>query len=137
MNHYDITFKGYRRDQDTGSLPHYSGVYLVYRCRYIKETNRLSLIEIIYIGQAKDLNERLNKHDRHDDFMQSCHDGEELCYAYASVDERDLNVVESSLIFAQKPPLNTEHIDSFGYDDSSFSIDGECALLEHTKYSIS
>lgn len=137
MNHYDITFKGYRRDCNKSGLPHYSGIYIVYRCRYIPETDKVQLSKIIYIGQAEDINERLNNHEKYNDFLAECAAREEICYAYANVAVEELDIIENALIFAQKPELNTQLVDSFNHEASSFTIDGACALLEHTDYSIS
>lgn len=136
MKHYDITFKGYRRDCYKDGLPHYSGIYMVYRSKYVRETDKVRLSEIIYIGQAEDLHDRINNHEKYDDFLSKCLDGEEVCYAYANVPISELDIVENALVFAQKPILNTQLVDNYKYESASFTIDGDCALLKHTEYSI-
>lgn len=136
MKQYNVIFKGYRRDCNKATLPTYSGIYMVYRCTYHSDTEKVSLKEIIYIGQAKNLNERLNNHEKHSDFQNLCKPGEELCYAYANVEEEDLDVVENALVFAQKPPLNTDLKASYNHDSAGFSVEGNCSLLEYTDFKI-
>ncbi len=96
----------------------------------------MSLKEIIYIGQAKNLNERLNNHEKYSDFQNQCKTEEELCYAYAKVDEKDLDVVENAIVFAQKPPLNTDLKDSYNHDSAGFLVEGNCSLLKYTDFKI-
>lgn len=136
MKQYNINFKGYRRDSNKATLPHNSGIYMVYRCVHHKDTDKVTLKEIIYIGQAQDLNERLNNHEKYQEFCNQCENGEELCYAYADVSLDDLDIIENALIFAQKPPLNSDFVNSFNYEKTGFLVEGKCALLTYTDFTI-
>lgn len=136
MEQYNINFKGYRRDCNKSTLPHNSGIYMVYRCLYNKQSNTVQLNEIIYIGQAQDLNQRLNNHEKYSEFKAKCGLDEELCYAYADVSLDDLDIIENALIFAQKPPLNSDLVDSFNHKSASFLVEGRCALLTYTDFTI-
>lgn len=136
MDKYNVTFKGYRRDVNKGGLPTYGGIYMVYCCTYHEETQTVTLNKLIYIGQAINIHDRINNHDRYEDFKAQLAKGEQLCYAYSSVPPRDKDVVENALIFMQKPNLNDALKDSFNYPDSEFSIEGACALLRMTDFSI-
>lgn len=136
MMHYDITFKGYRRYCNKAGLPHYSGIYMVYVCTYNKTKKMVTLKKLIYIGQAEDLNRRINNHEKDSDFLGQCKDGEQVCYAYAGVDKDDLDIVENALIFLQKPILNVELKDEYKYESAVFRIDGACSLLKLKEFSI-
>lgn len=136
MKRYNINFKGYRRDCNKATLPHYSGIYMVYRCTYDSTTRKVTLKEIIYIGQAKDLCERLDKHEKYPLFLEACEIGEEICYAYANISMDDLDIVENALVFAQKPRLNSDLVDSFNHESAGFLVEGRCALLEYTDFTI-
>jgi excinuclease UvrABC nuclease subunit len=136
MEEYNVNFNGYRLDQDKSGLPTYGGIYLVYCCVFNKETNRVSLNRLIYIGQSVNINDRLNNHERYEDFMAELKGGETLCYSYASVAPKDMNIVENALIFMQKPKLNNDLKDSFNYPNSQFDFEGRCALLKETHFSI-
>lgn len=133
---YNITFKGYRLEENASSLPEYSGVYMAYRCDYNKITNKVTLKEIVYIGQAENLRTRILSHNNTKDLHVGCAEGELICYAYASVSLNDLDVVENALIFAQQPRLNQKLKESFNHNASSFEIEGACILLNRTIFSI-
>jgi len=136
MKQYNVNFKGYRRDCNKASLPHYSGVYMVYRCVYNSSSDKVTLKEIIYIGQAEDLNDRLNNHEKYSMFQNACESGEEICYAYANVSMDDLDIVENALVFAQKPKLNSDLVDSYNHESAAFLVEGKCTLLEYTDFTI-
>lgn len=133
---YNVTFKGYRLEENASGLPEYSGIYMAYRCVYSAEKNEVSLKELIYIGQAENLQKRILSHKSAEDLHNDCLENEVICYAYASVSLNDLDVVENALIFAQQPRLNQKLKDGFNYGASSFEIEGECALLKHKFFSI-
>ena len=136
MKKYNVTFMGYRRDVNAKTLPSSSGIYMVYRCVYNVDKNTVDLKELFYIGQAFDLNHEINFHARRDEFLAQAKDGEQICYAYARVDKADLDVVENALIFAQKPRLNINLKNSYNHEAAQFQIEGKCALLNYTNYSI-
>lgn len=136
MKKYNVTFMGYRRDVNAKTLPSSSGIYMVYRCVFNEDKNTVVLKELFYIGQAFDLNHEINYHARHDEFLAQAKEGEQICYAYARVDKADLDIVENALIFAQKPRLNTNLRNNYNHEAAQFQIEGKCALLQHTNYSI-
>lgn len=136
MKKYNVTFMGYRRDVNAKTLPSSSGIYMVYRCVYNEDKNTVDLKELFYIGQAFDLNHEINYHARREEFLAQAKEGEQICYAYARVDKADLDIVENALIFAQKPRLNTNLRNNYNHEAAQFQIEGKCALLQHTNYSI-
>lgn len=136
MKKYNVNFKGYWLDENKGSIPNSSGVYLVYRCKFNETVNKVSLIEIIYIGQATDLQERIKNHDKRVSFLSTCKNQEKLCYSIAEIESQNLNIIENALIFAQQPGLNEQYKDNFNYEESAFDLDGACALMKHTNFTI-
>lgn len=136
MKKYTVTFMGYRRDVNASTLPTSSGIYMVYRCVYDEESKKVDLKELFYIGQAFDLNDEINYHARHKEFLSQAQKGEQICYAYARVDKAELDIIENALVFAQKPRLNNNLKDSYNHEPAIFQIEGKCALLKYTYYSI-
>ena len=65
---FNQDFKGYRRESKISTLPTNSGVYGVYRCIFNKDRETVTLNELIYIGKADDLNNRLNNHEDWEDW---------------------------------------------------------------------
>ena len=135
MKIYSLHFEGYWREVNKKSVPDNSGIYLIYTCRYVPESNIVSLSNLIYIGQAENLKKRIADHNE-EEFKKAISEGETLCYACASVDKGDLDIVENGMVFAEQPPYNTHLKESFNYDDSQFDIDGSCEMLKHTNYII-
>lgn len=134
---YNITFKGYKLEENASSMPKYSGIYIAYICKYKVETNKVLLKEIVYIGQAENLNKRITEHKKLGDLQKECIYDETICYAYASVSLNDLDVVENALVFAQKPRLNKQLKNDFKHKRASFIIEGSCSLLNYTNFTIS
>ncbi len=67
---FHLSFEGYWRDVDINGLPNVSGIYCVYCCTYNNEKKNLSIRELIYIGEAKDLNDRISKHEKWEDWKK-------------------------------------------------------------------
>ena len=98
----------------------------------------VSLLDILYIGQGKNVNERIDTHDKREVFLKKCDEdkNETLCYSIAEVNETDLNLIENALIFAQQPELNNYYKDNFSFEKSEFHLEGKCSLMKHVNFSI-
>lgn len=136
MHTYTIHFEGYWLEKDKARIPSQSGVYVVYRSKYDAISDKVTLNEIIYIGQSADVNSRIANHERLPDFQQTLSQGETLSYAFASVSLQDLDVVEMALIIAQKPRLNDQTQSGIDFGDKQFQVSGRCALLKYTNFTI-
>ena len=136
MDKYNIVFKGYRRDSVAAGLPNYSGLYIVYRCIHNSEKKTVKLIEIIYIGQAEDIKERIKNHDKCKEFKNALKEGEELCYSYAEVKKSDLDIVENALVYSEKPRLNDNLKENFNHRNARFIFEGKTSLFKNTNFSI-
>ena len=126
---FNLKFDGSIHDKNKSQLPTYSGVYLVYRGTYNSQTNTFTCKEIIYIGQADDINDRHKNHEKHDVFLGECKQGEVVFYSYAEVDKSDLDRVENALVYKMRPTLNDKLTQSFPYDETTIVSSGSCALL--------
>lgn len=136
MKLYNILFNGYIREENKEYIPSFGGIYIVYRCVFNKKEKKISLKELIYIGRAVNINNRISKHERRADFLKTLSDGEELCYSYSSIAPGDIDIIENALIFMQKPRLNDELKNEFNYSEAAFHIEGRCGLLEKTDFEI-
>ena len=133
MKDFYLKFEGYWGDRNKGGLPNYSGIYIVYRSVYNAQTDKVSLIEIIYIGKADNIHDRHLDHEKYEVFLSQLQYGEELCYSCAPLD-KDVEVVENALIFAQKPVLNEKGKTEFNYDRTHVKMDGACACMKYTDF---
>lgn len=135
MKEYKLNFEGYWRDINKGGLPSYSGIYFVYRCIYNVQSNSVELVDIIYIGQADNIHDRHNNHEKYSEFSSLLLQGQELCYSCAPLDE-DRDLVENALIFAQKPVLNEQGKYNYNYTEAHIVSAGACACLRNTDFNM-
>ncbi len=125
-----IDFVGYRRDEKKSGLPAISGIYCVYTCTYDKDEKTVSLHKLVYIGEAGNINSRIAKHNKYEDWLRHVKSGDELCFSYGAVPSADRDRAEAAMIFKHKPPENTEYIDSFPFDKTTISLSGKTRLLK-------
>lgn len=135
MKNYNLIFKGYWVEGRISNIPHNSGIYLVYRCTC--DDDGVILKELLYIGQAENLHDRINNHDKKAEFLRQCQQGEVLCYSVAEEKKQDLDIIENALIYAQQPRLNDKCKDSFNYETPvAFQLEGRCKLMKHLDFTI-
>lgn len=135
-----LNFDGYYRDP--ADLPPTTGIYVVYACNYNLADNKITDGRIIYIGKAKNLQERHFKdrvycHERLKDFDKECESHESVFYSYAEVDARLLDKVENALIAMQQPPLNTDLKDSYNHTADEFRLYGNTLGFNTTWFGFS
>lgn len=136
MKEIQLNFEGYWRECNKGGLPSYSGIYLVYRCVYNDNVNRVTLIDIIYIGKSDNVHDRHINHEKLHLFEDQLQAGEQLCYSCAKVDKQDLEWVENALIFAQKPILNDKGKEHYDAMPAHIQLDGCCACMNYNNFNI-
>ena len=130
MPTYLLHFEGSLSDNDRSFLPMYGGVYLVYRGVWSEKDKLFFCHEIIYIGKADCIKQRLLSHERRTDFLSACHPGEIIFYSFAKAYDIDVNRIEAALIYHTKPRLNESGKDTFLYNPTHIVSDGACALLD-------
>lgn len=129
MKSYSLNFEGSWIDVNRHFMPNYAGVYLVYRGTHNAEKQTVNCAEIIYIGKALDIRQRLSNHDKRNAFVNELQNGEVLFYSCAKVPIEDLDRVENALIYKMQPKLNDILKDSFLYPITRVISEGACALL--------
>ena len=126
---FKTEFKGYWLEEDISSIPNQSGVYCVYECTHNKDKDSVSLHKLIYIGESGDVNDRIQNHEKLEDWKTHVADGNELCFSFSYVESDNRDRVEAALIFEHKPPENSEYTNSFPFDKTIISLSGKVALL--------
>ena len=129
MKTIELQFKGYFREANKSSIPNVSGVYCVYSCVYNETNKSVSIKSLLYIGESKDLHDRIANHDRLEDWMSSLLKGQILCYSYSKVQDADRERAEAALIFTVQPEFNDEHKDQFIYEDTEIKTNGKNKFL--------
>ncbi|MCK4664176.1 MAG: GIY-YIG nuclease family protein [Bacteroidales bacterium] len=126
---YSIDIDGYWREANIGGIPSKSGVYFVYECTYNTTNKTVSLKKLIYIGESDNVNDRIKNHEKWDDWRKHVGIGNELCFSFGEVSSNEKNRVEAAYIFKHKPPVNTEYVNSFPYDQTTIKSTGKTDLL--------
>ncbi|KAA6348169.1 hypothetical protein EZS27_004375 [termite gut metagenome] len=134
MTTYNLEFEGFYRDAIKASLPAYSGLYFVYRGLRLKNEKGFyycKLKELIYIGQAKNVNERVNEQrDDYPDWQGSLENDEILYFAVCKVDEDALDDVEAACIYHAKPRFNKVNAQSYNGSSIHISSKGSINLFD-------
>ncbi len=123
-------FQGYWLESGIKNLSTNSGVYGVYRCKYSKEKDTVSLKQLIYIGKADDLNDRISNHNKWKDWRTYLKAGESLCFCYTLVDEYYNERVEAVLINFNQPPENIEYKEAFPFDKTIVNCSGKHEFIK-------
>lgn len=123
-----LNFKGYWREVNKEFVPSESGIYTVYACTY-NQQGKVSIRELLYIGESENVCERLQDHERLSDWKWFLRPNETLCYSVAKIGAADRVRAEAALIHHHKPPCNTEYVHSFPYEHTRIITKGMNALL--------
>jgi excinuclease UvrABC nuclease subunit len=126
---FAIEFKGYWREEKVSNIPSESGVYCVYECTHNEEKKTVSIHKLIYIGESCNVNERITKHEKREDWKKHVRPGNVLCFNFAYVESNHRDRVEAALIYKHKPLENVDYKYNFPFDDTKLEIIGQTALL--------
>ena len=111
-------------------IPDASCIYCVYACTYNAITDKVSIRELIYVGESDNIWNRISNHERLADWKKRLRSNETLCYSFAGVSENDRVRAEAAVIFHHKPPCNTEYRNSFPFDTTTVTTSGRNAMLD-------
>lgn len=130
-NNYNLNFSGYWLEANVNGIPDAPGIYCVYACSYNPQTNQVSLIRILYIGEADSVHQRIQGHEKWNAWKQQISFEERLCFSMAGVSyPTNRTRAEAALIFRHKPPCNTEYVSHFPFQHTVISTSGTNALLD-------
>lgn len=131
MKEFSLVFEGYYITMD--ALPEYGGIYLVYKGSYNKETNTVSLVELVYIGEADNIKKRhTDGHEHQKDFENKVKDipNGKVIYSVAKLEnEEDRERVENALIYYTQPDINTTGKSRFKYPVTRVISNGKAKFL--------
>lgn len=126
---YSINFDGYWRDQNKSGIPDKSGIYCVYSCNYNAGEKTVSLKKLIYIGESENVRDRIANHEKTPLWKRHLQQGEELCFSFGPVPGVSRVRCEAAMIHKHKPPVNTEYVDKFPFDQTTMELSGKTSLL--------
>lgn len=127
---FNVNIEGYWRDKNKKGIPSYSGIFFVYNCKYNTEVDTVTLILIIYIGEADNINDRIDKHERYDQWKSFLRDGDELCFSAAYISVANRTRVKAAFINKIKPLANKDYKDEFPFEETTIQSTGKTKLLD-------
>lgn len=132
MRDFKLDFEGYFIDMN--ALPTYGGIYLVYKGSYDPQTDKVSLDELIYIGETDNIRKRhTDGHEHQSDFdkaIKSIANGK-VIYSTAKIEnEDDRKRVENALIYHEQPDINTDGKDSFKHPSTRVISNGKSKFID-------
>lgn len=134
MNFFNLLFQGYCSHFNCAALPTFGGIYLVYR-GYPTSPGEVKINELLYVGQAENINARIKNHEKLPEFMSCLKVGEQIYYSCAKVDSSNLDRVENALICTQHPPVNELLQDYFNYDATTVNVSGDAKFIRDASLS--
>ncbi len=129
---FRIEFGGFWPDHNKDGVPFESGLFCVYECTYDEQKNTVSLNKLLYIGEADNARDRIANHEKYDQWKKHVRPGNELCFSFGAKGKFNRERCKAAMIYKHKPPKNTEHKDSFPFDQTKVILSGEIALLTET-----
>lgn len=125
---FNQQINGYFIDQNSSSLPESSGIYFVYECTYNLITNSVDIKQLIYIGESEDINNRINNHEKKEEWLQHVNKGNTLCFSYTLI-TKERERVEAAYIFKHQPPVNIDHKKHYNYEATQIISSGQISLI--------
>ena len=109
---------------------HHLGIFFVYECRYNQDADTVSLIKLLYVGEAENLRDRINSHPLYATWKSSIKDENEICFATAYVDPKKRTLAKACFIYDLKPVMNSDYKQYFPFEETSVTAVGKTRLLK-------
>lgn len=129
---FRIEFDGYWRDQNKNVVPAKSGLFCVYECTYNEQKKTVSLNKLLYIGEADNARDRIENHEKYNQWKKHVTSGNQLCFSFGAIGSLNRERCKAAMIYKHKPPENTEYKDSFPFDHTKVNLSGINVLLTET-----
>jgi len=127
-----VHINGYWREVDLSNILTHSGIFFVYEAKYNPDDHTVDLLNLIYIGEALNIRERIRTHEKFTVWKKFIDSGNELCFATGNVEDYFRERVKIAYIFGNNPSTNNGHINQFPFDTTTLISTGKTALLKHT-----
>jgi len=127
-----VHINGYWREEDTSIILTHPGVFFVYESKYNPDENTVDLLNLIYIGEAQNIRERIRTHEKFSLWKNFIKPDNELCFATGNVEEYFRERAKTAYIFGNNPIANNGRFTQFPFDTTTLISTGKTALLKPT-----
>jgi hypothetical protein len=127
---FNLNIQGYWRDKNKVGIPNHCGIYLVYETFYNSETDTVTVINIIFIGNAEHVRDAIVQSQILEKWKSYIKEGNELSYCTAFLEKESFDQVTSALVYYLKPKDNPP-ITLFIYDQTTIISAGKTILIDN------
>jgi len=127
-----VHINGYWREEDLFNILTHSGIFFVYESTYNPDEHTVDLLNLIYIGEALNIRDRILTHDKFNTWKSMIRSGNELCFATGNVEDYFRERVKVAYVFGNRPAANNGNISQFPFDTTTLISTGKTALLKPT-----
>jgi hypothetical protein len=125
-----IKFSGYWSEYNRGLMPRRAGVFCVYRAHFNDLSKSTTMLELLYIGGATDVNECLVAHRLAEQWRACLGPDDSLSFSFGSVALTDLAACETALVMQHRPRCNEPAPQVFPFDCLSLKLTHRTPLLQ-------
>ncbi len=127
-----VHINGYWREEYLPEILTHPGIFFVYEANHNPEENTVDLLNLIYIGEAINIRERIKTHEKTHAWKSFIKKPNELFFASGIVDHHLLVRAKTAYIFGNNPIGNNGHIFHFPFDSTTLISTGKTAFLKPT-----
>lgn len=131
MKEIKLNFSGYWRHVNRLRMPVESGIYCVYRGTYSDREEGIYLKQLLYIGEAEDIRDRLKNHEKLTEWLKFLRKGETLIYSFAPIEE-DRGRALAAFIHQHRPCDNVAFKYFFPFEVTQIELSGQIAGLKNS-----
>jgi hypothetical protein len=129
---FQINIDGYWHEQNKSELPIKSGIYCVYTCTHDGNQGEVEVSRLIYVGSAKNVNEKIAKAENLSQWQSYLSVSEQLCYTFGAVDSSFMERCASAIVFIHRPPANDGQANTFPFEPTMIVLSGLTHFLRTT-----
>lgn len=134
MQTIELLFEGYWREIKKDDVPPKPGIYCVYTCEI--SNGKLSSLELIYIGESSNVNDRVANHERLPEWKELLNPGGTLCYSFANIASPRREIAEAAMIYKHQPLTNHEYKNDFPHETTTVKLLGKVVVGLCTEFTV-
>ena len=127
---FAITIEGYWREKNKSGVPNYGGIFFVYETKYNADVDTVTLLRILYVGEAENCRERIATHKLKDEWVTSIREGNELSYSAGYMEAANRTRLKAAFIYKCQPIVNTDFKKDFQFEQTTVICSGKTRLME-------
>jgi hypothetical protein len=125
-----IRFSGYWSEYNCGLIPQRPGVFCVYRAHFDDQSKTTTMLELLHIGSAANVNACLAHHPQTAHWRACLGPTDSLSFTFGAVPLNDLVACETALVMKHRPRCNEAVAAVFPFGCLSLKLNHRTPLLQ-------